>query len=47
MSSPDTRIAVETAALKPLLGQRLSLSKSDLDLHGRPKSYFPVTPPMR
>lgn len=32
-------------ALKSLLGQRLSLSKSDLALHGRSESYFPPTPP--
>ncbi|WP_417523570.1 FAD-binding oxidoreductase [Marinovum sp.] len=31
--------------LKSLLGQRLSLSKSDLALHGRSESYFPETLP--
>ena len=32
-------------ALKSLLGQRLSLSKSDLALHGRSESYFaPMLP---
>ncbi|WP_306006921.1 FAD-binding oxidoreductase [Aquicoccus porphyridii] len=33
------------AELSTLLGQRLSRSKSDLDLHGRSETYFPVTPP--
>ncbi|KMK67881.1 FAD-binding oxidoreductase [Puniceibacterium sp. IMCC21224] len=32
-------------ALAPFLGQRLSTSKSDLDLHGRSESYFPPMPP--
>ncbi len=32
-------------ALTPLLKDRLSHSKSDLDLHGQSESYFPVTPP--
>ncbi|SPF80611.1 FAD-binding oxidoreductase [Pseudoprimorskyibacter insulae] len=32
-------------ALTSLLGQRLSLSKSDLALHGRSESYFPETLP--
>jgi D-lactate dehydrogenase (cytochrome) len=31
--------------LSTLLGNRLSRSKSDLDLHGRSESYFPLTPP--
>jgi len=33
------------AALTSLLGQRLSLSKSDLNLHGRSETYIPLTPP--
>jgi len=33
------------AALKTLLGERLSLSKSDLDIHGRSEVDFPHTPP--
>ncbi len=33
------------AELSTLLGQRLSRSKSDLDLHGRSETYFPMTPP--
>ena len=33
------------AALRPVLGDRLSLSKSDLALHGRSESHFPETPP--
>lgn len=32
-------------ALKSLLGDGLSLSKSDLDLHGRSETHFPLTPP--
>ncbi|MGY9048445.1 MAG: FAD-binding oxidoreductase [Rhodobacterales bacterium] len=32
-------------ALGSLLGQRLSTSKHDLDLHGRSESYFALTPP--
>lgn len=31
--------------LKTLLGERVSLSKSDLDAHGASESYFPTTPP--
>ena len=31
--------------LSTVLGNRLSRSKSDLDLHGRSESYFPLTPP--
>lgn len=31
--------------LKTLLGERVSLSKSDLDAHGASESYFPSTPP--
>ncbi len=38
-------IASAIAALKPLLGEGLSLSKSDLDLHGRSETHFPLTPP--
>lgn len=45
MTRPDAQLEEALAALKPLLGQRLSLSKSDLDLHGRSESYFPATPP--
>ncbi len=33
------------AALTSLLGERLSTSKSDLDLHGRSETHFPPTPP--
>ncbi len=31
--------------LSTVLGNRLSRSKSDLDLHGRSESHFPLTPP--
>lgn len=31
--------------LKSLLGDRLTTSKSDLDLHGQNETHFPVTPP--
>ncbi|GAW33221.1 putative FAD-linked oxidoreductase [Roseovarius sp. A-2] len=33
------------AELHSCLGQRLTRSKSDLDLHGRSESYFPAAPP--
>ncbi|MDQ2091563.1 FAD-binding oxidoreductase [Marimonas arenosa] len=33
------------AELSTLLGQRLTRSKSDLELHGRSETYFPLTPP--
>lgn len=33
------------AELSAVLGERVSLSKSDLDLHGRSESHFPLTPP--
>ncbi len=33
------------AELHTLLGERLSLSKSDLEAHGRSESHFPTTPP--
>lgn len=33
------------AELSAFLGERLSLSKSDLDLHGRSETYFPLIPP--
>ena len=33
------------SAIKPLLGQRLSTSKSDLDIHGANESYFDPAPP--
>jgi len=39
----DTQKALDD--LRTCLGQRLSLSKSDLDLHGRSESYFPLSPP--
>jgi len=45
MTTAEARIEAAIAALKPLLGERLSLSKSDLDLHGRSESYFALTPP--
>ncbi|MDU8928902.1 FAD-linked oxidase C-terminal domain-containing protein [Alisedimentitalea sp. MJ-SS2] len=32
-------------ALSTLLGQRLTRSKSDLELHGRSETHFPLTPP--
>ncbi|WP_137699871.1 FAD-binding oxidoreductase [Marimonas lutisalis] len=38
-------IQAALAELSTLLGQRLSLSKSDLELHGRSETYFPTTPP--
>ena len=31
--------------LSMLLGPRLSRSKSDLEIHGRSETYFPLTPP--
>ena len=43
MTQPDRDAALN--ALKSLIGQRLSTSKSDLDLHGQSESYFPLTPP--
>ncbi|MGX0902824.1 D-lactate dehydrogenase (cytochrome) [Roseovarius sp. MBR-79] len=39
----DTQTAL--ADLSSFLGQRLSRSKSDLDLHGASESYFPLSPP--
>src|SRR6056297_281212 len=39
----DTQSAI--ADLLSSLGQRVSLSKSDLDLHGQSESYFPPSPP--
>ncbi|MGY3439482.1 MULTISPECIES: FAD-binding oxidoreductase [unclassified Marinovum] len=45
MTRSGARLEEAIAALKSLLGQRLTLSKSDLDLHGRSESYFPTTPP--
>ncbi len=33
------------AALQTLLGEGLSLSKSDLELHGQSETHFPLTPP--
>jgi len=40
-------MSVETAlgALANLLGDRLSLSKSDLEIHGQSETHFHVTPP--
>ncbi|MEM6409350.1 MAG: FAD-linked oxidase C-terminal domain-containing protein [Pseudomonadota bacterium] len=40
-------MAHETAIddLSTILGQRLSRSKSDLDLHGRSETHFPLSPP--
>ena len=32
-------------SLEKILGDRLSRSKSDLELHGRNETYFPLTPP--
>lgn len=45
MTTAEARIEAAIAALKSLLGQRLSLSKSDLAQHGRSESYYPLTPP--
>ena len=40
-------MAIQTALeeLSNLLGQRLSLSKSDLEQHGASETHFPLTPP--
>lgn len=38
-------IASAIPALQTLLGQGLSLSKSDLEHHGQSESHFPLTPP--
>ncbi|MEM9238901.1 MAG: FAD-binding oxidoreductase, partial [Pseudomonadota bacterium] len=40
-------MAHETAIddLSAILGQRLSRSKSDLELHGRSETHFPLSPP--
>ena len=38
-------ISEAIAELSSLLGQGLSLSKSDLDLHGASESYFDTIPP--
>lgn len=40
-------MTIETAltALEPVLGDRLTRSKSDLELHGRSESHFATTPP--
>lgn len=38
-------IASALEALSPLLGNRLTRSRSDLDLHGRSETHFPLTPP--
>lgn len=40
-------MTIQTAitALQALLGEGLSLSKSDLDHHGQSESHFPMTPP--
>lgn len=40
-------MTIQTAlnALTSLLGDRLSRSKADLDLHGQSESHFPITPP--
>lgn len=45
MTRSGARLEEAIAALKSLLGQRLTRSKSDLDLHGRSESYFATTPP--
>src|SRR6056297_1952096 len=39
----DTETAI--SELQSCLGQRVTRSKSDLDLHGRSESYFPEAPP--
>lgn len=38
-------IAGAIAELSSLLGQRLSQSKSDLDIHGKSETHFPLSPP--
>lgn len=38
-------IAAALEALSPVLNQRLTRSKSELELHGRSESYFPLTLP--
>ena len=40
-------MTIQTAltALEPVLGDRLTRSKSDLDIHGRSESHFATTPP--
>ncbi|MAN99799.1 FAD-linked oxidase C-terminal domain-containing protein [uncultured Roseovarius sp.] len=38
-------IARAIADLQSSLGQRITLSKSDLDLHGQSESHFPASPP--
>ena len=40
-------MAHETAIeeLSTILGQRLTCSKSDLELHGRSETHFPLSPP--
>ncbi|MCJ7872499.1 FAD-linked oxidase C-terminal domain-containing protein [Phaeobacter sp. J2-8] len=45
MTRPGARIEETIEALKSLLGQRLTTSKSDLDQHGRSESYFAPIPP--
>ena len=43
----DAVMSIETAIekLAAFLGDRLSRGKSDLDLHGRSETHFPLTPP--
>jgi len=43
----EERVALSSAIdeLKSVLGERVSLSKSDLDIHGQSETYFPLTPP--
>ena len=40
-------MSIETAlaALQPVLGERLTRSKSDLEIHGRSEVHYPMTPP--
>ncbi|WP_420863021.1 FAD-binding oxidoreductase [Algirhabdus cladophorae] len=40
-------MSIETAiaALVPVLGERITRSKSDLDIHGRSEVHYPLTPP--
>ena len=38
-------ITAAVTRLGAVLGERLSLSKSDLELHGRSETYYPLTPP--
>lgn len=45
MKTENKQAPEAISALKSLLGQHLSTSKSDLELHGRSETYFPLTLP--